>query len=62
MAFERITTVDGKKYRQLVESKWDKEKKQSRIHFIKQLGRVIEKIGEKKSIPSQIKLDSMDHV
>jgi hypothetical protein len=61
MAFERTTTVEGKKYRQLVESKWDKEKKQSRIHVIKHLGKVIEEEGKEKLIPSQLKFDSVDH-
>jgi transposase len=61
MAFNRTTTVEGKKYRQLVESKWDPEKKQSRIHVIKHLGRVMEKDGKEKLIPSQIKFDSLDH-
>ncbi len=54
MAFNRTTTVEGKKYRQLVESKWDPEKKQSRIHIIKHLGRVMEKDGKEKLIPSQV--------
>jgi len=61
MTFERTTTVEGKKYRQLVESKWDPEKKQSRIHVIKHLGRVIEEAGEEKLVPSQLKFDSVDH-
>ena len=61
MPFKRTTTVEGKKYRQLVESKWDPEKKQSRIHVIKHLGRVIEEEGEEKLIPSQLKFDSVDH-
>jgi transposase len=61
MAFNRTTTVGGKKYRQLVESRWDPEKKQSRIHVIKHLGRVIEENGKEKLIPSQLKFDSVDH-
>jgi transposase len=61
MSFNRTTTVGGKKYRQLVESKWDTEKKQSRIHVIKHLGRVMEKDGKEKLIPSQLKFDSVDH-
>ncbi len=61
MAFKRITTVKGKKYQQLVESRWDKEKKQSRIHVVKHLGRVVEKDGKEKLIPSQLKFDSVDH-
>ncbi len=61
MIFKRTTTVKGKKYQQLVESKWDKEKKQSRIHVVKHLGRVVEKDGKEKLIPSQLKFDSIDH-
>ena len=61
MAFNRTTKVGGKKYRQLVESRWDPEKKQSRIHVIKHLGRVIEEEGKEKLIPSQLKFDSVDH-
>jgi hypothetical protein len=61
MAFNRTTTVGGKKYRQLVESRWDSEKKQSRIHVIKHLGRVIEEEGTEKLIPSKLKFDSVDH-
>src|SRR3989304_4158992 len=61
MAFKRTTTVKGKKYQQLVESRWDKEKKQSRIHVVKHLGRVIEEDGKEKLIPSQLKFDSVDH-
>ena len=61
MAFKRTTTVKGKKYQQLVESKWDPEKKQSRIHVIKHLGRVLEEEGKEKLIPSQLKFDSIDH-
>ena len=61
MSFNRTTTVGGKKYRQLVESRWDPEKKQSRIHVIKHLGRVMEEDGKEKLIPSQLKFDSVDH-
>ncbi|MDO8728012.1 MAG: hypothetical protein Q7J35_18320 [Candidatus Methanoperedens sp.] len=61
MVFKRTTTVKGKKYQQLVESRWDKEKKQSRIHVVKHLGRVVEKDGKDKLIPSQLKFDSVDH-
>ncbi len=60
MAFNRTITSRGKKYRQLVESVWDKEKKQSRIHVIEHLGKVIEEDGKEKLIPSQIKFDSLD--
>ncbi len=61
MAFERTIVSNGKKYRQLVESKWDKEKKQSRIHVIRHLGKVVDDGGKEKIIPSQIKFDSLDH-
>lgn len=60
MSFERTIVSGGKKYRQLVESRWDKEKKQSRIHVIKHLGRIIEEDGEEKLIPSQLKIDTVD--
>lgn len=61
MAFERTIVSGGKKYRQLVESRWDKEKKQSRLHVIKHLGRVKEEEdGEEKLIPAQLKIDSVD--
>lgn len=60
MAFERTILSGGKKYRQLVESRWDKEKKQSRIHVIKHLGKVINEEGEEKLIPSQLRIDSVD--
>jgi len=60
MPFERTIVSGGKKYRQLVESRWDPEKKQSRIHVIKHLGRVVEKDGEEKLIPAQLKIDSVD--
>jgi len=61
MAFNRTTTVGGKKYRQLVESIWDPQIKQSRIHVIQHLGRVIEEEGKEKLIPSPLKFDSVDH-
>jgi hypothetical protein len=60
MPFERTIVSGGNKYRQLVESRWDKEKKQSRIHVIKHLGKVVEKDGEEKLIPSQLKIDTVD--
>lgn len=37
MSYERTITSNGKKYRQLVESVWDKEKKRSRVHVIRHL-------------------------
>jgi hypothetical protein len=61
MAFNRTTTVGGKKYRQLVESIWDPQIKQSRIHVIQHLRRVIEEDGKEKLIPSKLKFDSVDH-
>lgn len=60
MVFERTIVSGGKRYRQLVESRWDKEKKQSRIHVIKHLGRVEEEDGEEKVIPARLKFDSVD--
>jgi len=45
----------------IVESRWDKEKKQSRIHVVKHLERVVEEEGKEKLIPSQLKFDSVDH-
>jgi hypothetical protein len=43
MSFEKTTVSGGNKYRLLVESKWDIEKKQYRIHVIKHLGKIAEK-------------------
>lgn len=60
MVFERTIVSGGKKYRQLVESRWDKEKKRSRLHVIKHLGRVEEKNGEQQLIPGQLKIDTVD--
>src|SRR5659263_602829 len=60
MSFNRTTTVGGKKYRQLVESRWDPEKKQSRIHVIKHLGRVMEEDGKEKLIPKAIGRNKKD--
>jgi len=60
MSFERTIISGGNKYRQLVESRWDKEKKQSRIHLIKHLGKITEKDGEEILIPSQLKIDTVD--
>lgn len=60
MAFERTITSNGKRYRQLVRSVWDPEKKQSRIHVIKHLGK-LEKIGDvEKLVPSQLRIDTID--
>ena len=60
MSFERTIISGGNKYRQLVESRWDKEKKQSRIHLIKHLGKITEEDGEEILIPSQLKIDTVD--
>lgn len=60
MTFERTIFSGGNKYRQLVESKWDKEKKQSRLHVIRHLGKVIEEDGKEKLVPSQLKIDTVD--
>lgn len=62
MPFERTINSGGNKYRQLVESRWDKEKKQSRIHVIKHLGKVVEEDGKEKLLPSQLKIDTVDRV
>ena len=59
MAFERTVTSRGHKYRQLVESRWDPIKKQSRIHVIKQIGKVVEENGEEKVIPAALRVDSI---
>ena len=45
ITFERTIDVNGRKYRQLVESVWDREKKRSRIRVVRHLGRVIERGG-----------------
>lgn len=51
----------GKKYRQLVESRWDKEKKQSRLHVIKHLGPVKEdEHGREHLVLSSQKFDTVD--
>ncbi|MCG2736675.1 MAG: hypothetical protein L6282_09820 [Candidatus Methanoperedenaceae archaeon] len=60
MSFYRTITSRGNKYRQLVESRWNPEKKQSQIHVIKHIGTVIEKDGKEELIPSQLKFDSID--
>jgi transposase len=60
MSFYRTITSRGNKYRQLVESRWNPEKKQSEIHLIKHIGTVIEKDGKEELIPSQLKFDSID--
>jgi transposase len=60
MSFYRTITSRGNKYRQLVESRWNPEKKQSQIHVIKHIGTVIEKDGKEELIPSQLKFDAID--
>ena len=60
MSFERTVTSRGRKYRQIVESRWDKEKKQSRIHVIKHLGSVVETEGEGKVIAPESRFESID--
>src|SRR4030042_6533460 len=42
MLRERISTVKGHKYRQLVKSVWDSEKKRSKTVVVKHLGPVVE--------------------
>ena len=61
MSFIRTIKSNGRKYQQLVESRWDPAKKQSRIHVIQHLGKVIEEDGKEKLIPAQLKIDSVDH-
>ena len=60
MSYERTITSRGQKYRQLVESRWDPEKKQSRTKVIEHLGKVIEKDGEEILKPSPLKIDRVD--
>lgn len=60
MAYERTITSNGHKYRQLVESKWDREKKQPRIHVIRHLGRIVERDGREVLVPAQTSFDTLD--
>ncbi len=60
MAFERTVTSRGKKYRQLVESRWDKVRKQSRIHVIRHLGSVMERNGKEEILPAEYRFESID--
>jgi hypothetical protein len=60
MSYERTVVSRGRKYRQLVESKWDPEKKQPRTHVIEHLGTVIEKEGKEVLKPSSLRVDSID--
>lgn len=60
MSFERTVTSRGKKYRQLVESRWDPARKQSRIHVIRHLGAVIEEGGVERVVPARLRVDSFE--
>ena len=60
MSFERTITSRGKKYRQLVESRWDKDKKRSTIHVIRHLGAVVERNGKEVTILPESRFDSID--
>lgn len=60
MSYERTITSRGHRYRQLVESRWVPELKQSRIKVIKHLGKVVEKDGKEILKPSPLKVDSID--
>jgi len=58
MSFTRVVKSRGHKYKQLVKSVYDSEKKQSRIHVIKHLGKVVEdENGKEKLIKSPHKFD-----
>lgn len=59
MAYERTVKSRGRKYRQLVESRWDPVKKQPRTHVIKHLGTVVEENGKEKVVPAGLKVDSI---
>ena len=60
MSYYRITTSDGRKYKQLVKSIWNPEKKRSEVKVIKHLGRIIKKDGKEILKPSPLKIDSVD--
>jgi len=60
MSFVRTVTSRGKKYQQLVESKWNPEKKRSEIRVIQHLGSVIKKNGKEILKPSPLRVDSVD--
>lgn len=62
MSFVRTIRSRGNKYQQLVESRWDPKRKQSRIHVIRHMGKIIEKDGTNTLIPSQLKIDTLDKV
>jgi hypothetical protein len=58
MAFERVSTSRGHRYLQLVESRWDPVKKQSRIHVLRHLGPVAE--GRKGRPTARISIDGVE--
>lgn len=60
MTYYRTSTTNGRKYKQLVESRWNPDKKRSEVHVIKHLGRIIEKDGKEILKPSPLKIDSVD--
>jgi hypothetical protein len=60
MTYHRTITVNGRKYKQMVESRWSPEKKRSEVHVIKHLGRIIEKDGKEILKPSPLKIDWVD--
>ncbi len=60
MAYYRTSTTEGRKYKQLVESRWNPDKKRSEVHVIKHLGRIIEKDGKEILKPSPLKIDCVD--
>ena len=57
MSYYRTITTKGRKYRQLVESKWNPEKKRSEVKVIEHLGPVIERDGKEILKPSPLKVD-----
>ena len=50
MSYYRITNTKGRKYKQLVESVWNPEKKRSEVKLIQHLGCIIEKDGKKEIV------------
>ena len=60
MAYYRTSTTKGRKYKQLVKSVWNPEKKRSEVKVIEHLGRIIEKDGKEILKPSPLKVDSID--
>lgn len=60
MAFERVKTINGKKYKYLVESYYDREKKTSRQRVVRYLGAVDDK-GQIKKDPSFM-VDNVERV